>query len=230
MAALLPGSLVAAVQAAGPGYALFDADGTLWRDDVGEAFLRHTIELGWVKAPAGRDPYELYEEAIARDRATGYAYAAQLLAGLPAAQVQAEAMRFAAGWVPPRLIDSTQALVKLCKQAGLSCAVVSASQIDVVRAAVVHAGIAWDRCVGISTRLDAAGCYTDSVIAPIIYAEGKVIAAVQRQWSPIRVAAGDSIWGDLAMLSEAAVPICVAGGATPLCAEALKRGWSVLSA
>src|SRR5207249_8259681 len=71
------------------GVAAFDADGTLWREDVGEAFLRHLVSLGWVRLPDGGDPYEAYERAVDRDKRSGYVYAAQLQAGLPAGQVDA---------------------------------------------------------------------------------------------------------------------------------------------
>ena len=46
------------------GVAAFDADGTLWREDVGEAFLRHLVALGWVRLEDGRDPYQAYERAV----------------------------------------------------------------------------------------------------------------------------------------------------------------------
>ncbi len=228
MTAALPPGLAAAVRTAGAGYAVFDADGTLWSDDVGEACLRHFVHLGWVKLPGGRDPYEAYEEAVARDRATGYAYAAQLFAGLPAAQVQAEAMRFAASWVPQRLLASTQALLAACRRAGLACAVVSASQLDVVRAAVPHAGIRWDRCAGMSTTIDDAGLYTATLALPLTYGEGKVAAAKAQQFWPIALAGGDSHTGDLALLSAARVPVVVSvNGPTPLREEAVRRGWAI---
>src|SRR5438132_1254695 len=58
--------------------AVFDADGTLWRDDVGEAFLRHLVSLGWVRLPDGSDPYEAYERAVDRDKACGDAFTGDL--------------------------------------------------------------------------------------------------------------------------------------------------------
>jgi phosphoserine phosphatase len=219
----------AALAAAPLGYAVFDADGTLWRDDVGEAFLRHLVQLGWVALPGGRDPYQAYEDAVRRDKRTGYAYAAQLMAGLPAAQVQAEAARFAASWVPERLLASTQALLRACRERGHVPVVVSASQIDIVRAAVIHAGIPWDCCTGMATELDRAGRYTDRLVEPLTYAEGKVAAAVDKKWGPIAVAAGDSFTGDLALLQAASAPFVVAAqGPTPLAEEAGRRGWPVL--
>jgi phosphoserine phosphatase len=228
-AGFLPSAISDAIAAAGPGYAVFDADGTLWREDVGEAFLRHLVHLGLVSLPGRRDPYAAYEEAVARDKRTGYAYAAQLHAGLAAARVQAEAARFAAQWVPLRLIASTSLLLTACRGAGLVPVVVSASQIDIVRAAVIHAGIPWDRCAGMCTALDAAGRYTENLIEPLTYAEGKLTAAARAGWGPIRVAAGDSITGDLALLSAAAVPVVVApASGSALAEEAKKRGWGVI--
>src|SRR5437868_1165851 len=115
--------------------AVFDADGTLWRDDVGEAFLRQLVSLGWVRLPDGSDPYEAYERAVDRDKASGYAYAAQLQAGLGHEQVATEAGRFAREWVPPRLVSDTQGLRALCAEAGLRPFVVSASALPIVVAA-----------------------------------------------------------------------------------------------
>jgi len=95
MRGVIQGALAERVRAAGRdlpgGVALFDADGTLWREDVGEAFLRHLVSLGLVQLPDGSDPYEAYERAVDRDRASGYAYAAQLQAGLEVRRVEAEA-------------------------------------------------------------------------------------------------------------------------------------------
>jgi len=225
----LPAALVSAIHAAPPAFAVFDADGTLWKEDVGEAFLRHLVGLGWVALESEADPYEAYERAIAEDKRAGYAYAAQLLAGLPAAQVQAEATRFADRWVPPRLLGTTAALLKLCAEAGHTVCVVSASQIDIVRAAVIHAGVTWDRCAGMTTRVGRDGCYTTELVPPLTYGGDKVEAAQIRGWLPIAVAAGDSITGDLALLTAAAVPVVVAAsGETLLSAEAVKRGWTVL--
>src|SRR5205814_10282873 len=109
--------------------AVFDADGTLWREDVGEAFLRHLVSLGWVKLPDGGDPYEEYERRVDRDKASGYAFAAQLQAGLEQRRVAAEAERFAREWVRPRLVSDTQGLRALCVDAGLAPMVVSASAL-----------------------------------------------------------------------------------------------------
>ena len=154
---MIPADLADRVRALGremPGaLAVFDADGTLWRDDVGEAFLRHLVSLGWVRLPDGSDPYEAYERAVDRDKASGYAYAAQLQAGLPAARVAAEAEQFARGWIPSRIVSDTKGLRDLCEAAGLTPFVVSASALPIVLAAAPLAGFQRDRCRGIEVRI-----------------------------------------------------------------------------
>jgi HAD superfamily phosphoserine phosphatase-like hydrolase len=208
------------------GVAAFDADGTLWREDVGEAFLRHLIGLGWVRLPDASDPYEAYERAVDRDRRSGYAYAAQLQAGLEEAKVTAEAEHFARSWVPPRLIDAARELRAACVDAGLRLVVISASPLPIIRAAALLAG--FSECSAIEVRV-RDGRFTDEVCEPVVYAEGKLQAAARS--GPVVVACGDSLTGDLALLSAAAVPVVVAPRAgSPLATEANRRGWTVLPA
>lgn len=207
------------------GVAAFDADGTLWRDDVGEAFLRHLVAIGWVRLPDGSDPYEAYERAVERDKRTGYVYAAQLQDGLAQAEVAAEAERFARSWVPPRLVRSAAELRDLCLDAGLRPVVVSASPSPIVRAAAPLAR--FGECAGIEVRV-RGGRFTADVVEPVTYAEGKVEAA--SRLGPLVVACGDSLTGDLALLSAARVSAVVAPRAgSPLADEARRRGWWILS-
>src|SRR5438132_249784 len=142
---------------------------TSWREDVGEAFLRHLVSLGLVQLPDGSDPYEAYERAVDRDRASGYAYAAQLQAGLEVRRVEAEARRFAAAWVPPRLVGDVTRLRELSDSAGLLPMVVSASALPIVVAAAPLAGFAIDGCRGIEVIV-RDGRFTTEVLQPIAYA------------------------------------------------------------
>jgi len=223
---VIPGQLIEAVRAAASpgGVAAFDADGTLWREDVGEAFLRHLVAIGWVRLPEGRDPYAEYERAVERDKRTGYMYAAQLQAGLLEAEVAAEADRFARSWVPPRLVLAAQELRAACSAAGLRPVVVSASPLPIVRAAAPLAG--FTELAGIEVRV-REGRFTDAVLEPVTYADGKVQAA--SRFGPLVVACGDSLTGDLALLSAARIPVVVAPVAgSPLATEAHHRHWPIL--
>jgi phosphoserine phosphatase len=230
MPAVIPELLAARIRDAAKetpgGLAVFDADGTLWREDVGEAFLRHLVSLGWVQLPDGSDPYEAYERAVDRDRASGYAYAAQLQAGLLVEKVEAEARLFAASWVPGRRIASAGRLRDLCESAGLRTAVVSASALPIVIAAAPLAGFGPAQCHGIEVRT-RSGRFTAEVIQPITYAEGKIEAVRNR--GAIVVACGDSLAGDLAMLQAAQIAVVVApDSGSPLADEGRRRGWAVL--
>jgi phosphoserine phosphatase len=227
---VIPEELAGRVRALGRevqgGLAVFDADGTLWREDVGEAFLRHVIALGWVQLPDGSDPYEAYERAVDRDRASGYAYAAQLQAGLEVDRLQAEAERFATSWVPPRLVADALALREVCQAAGLVPTVVSASALPIVLAAAPLAGFTKERCRGVEVAI-RRGRFTADVVQPITYAEGKTAAVLKA--GTIALACGDSWSGDLPMMEVARVAVAVApASGSPLCAEARKRGWFVL--
>jgi len=224
---VIPQALRDAVRrAARPGgVAAFDADGTLWRDDVGEAFLRHLVAIGWIRLPDGRHPYEAYERAVERDKRAGYALAAQLQKGLLVAEVDAEAERFARAWVPSRLVRAAQELRSACADAGLRTVVVSASPLPIVRAAAPLAGIA--EHAGIEVRIEG-GRFTDDILEPITYAQGKVEAAAR--FGPLIVACGDSLAGDLPLLSAAQIAAVVAPSyGSPLSTEASLRHWYVLN-
>ena len=233
MPVVLPAELVARVReaaAAMPGAtAAFDADGTLWREDIGEAFLKHLVAIGWVHMSDGSDPYHRYEERCALDRATGFAFAAQLQEGLSRAALEEEGAHLAAQFVPTRLIDSSQALVALCRAVGLAPVIVSASPIEIVRAAAPLAGFSVAQCLGMTVREDQTGRLTAELDGPITYATGKVETLARRGLVPIALACGDSHTGDLAMLSSARVAVCVAPpGGSALAAESAARGWTIL--
>jgi len=225
----LPRALVEAVHACERGgIAAFDADGTLWREDIGEAFLRHLVSLGWVRLPDGGDPYEEYERRVDEDKRGGYLFAAQLQAGLRVAEVQAEADRFAGEWVPPRLIAEVTELRALCAEQGLTSVVVSASPLAIVLAGAKVLQIPADRCAGIEVRV-VDGRFTDEPVEPVTYAEGKVLALPVRGWKTPAIACGDSAQGDKALLESAKIGVVVAAsGDSALARLAPQHGWFVL--
>jgi phosphoserine phosphatase len=106
----------------------------------------------------------------------------------------------------------------------LRLVVVSASPLPIVRAAAPLAG--FSECIGVEVRV-RDGRFTDEVVEPVVYAEGKVEAVAR--FGPVVVACGDSLTGDLALLSAAKVAVAVAPrGGSPLATEARRRSWFVL--
>ena len=225
----LPAALVEAVRGCEPGgIAAFDADGTLWREDVGEAFLRHLVSIGWVKLPDGSDPYAEYERRVDQDRRSGYVFAAQLQAGLAVADVRSEADRFAERWVPSRLISQVNELRSLCQRQRLRTVVISASPLPIVLAAAKVLQIPASDCAGIEVEV-VEGRFSAKAIEPVTYAAGKVAVLGARGWSLPAVACGDSAQGDAALLSSARIGVVVAPrSGSPLSAMAPERGWFVV--
>jgi hypothetical protein len=77
-AAFAEGERLEAVLAAPGCLWVTDADGTLWSDDIGEGFLKALIAEGALVSPEARgDVWAAYEERVRRDKASGYAWAAQ---------------------------------------------------------------------------------------------------------------------------------------------------------
>jgi phosphoserine phosphatase len=104
--------------------------------------------------------------------------------------------------------------------------VVSASPLPIVRAAAPLAG--FSDFAGIAVRV-RDGRFTAEVLEPVTYAGGKVEAA--NRFGPLVVACGDSLGGDLPLLSAAHVAVVVAPSTgSPLATEANRRGWCVLEA
>jgi len=76
-------------------HAVFDADGTLWHDDVGEAFFKNQIQNK--TAPGIRDvsdPWNEYKKMITSDPVRAYGWLAQINAGLTDQALRDEAADF----------------------------------------------------------------------------------------------------------------------------------------
>src|ERR1043165_7435365 len=108
----------------------FDADGTLWRGDVGEDLLRELIAGDRLPRFQGRrDLYEEYEAQVARDPATGYAFAAEGMEGWEDAGLRAYCRDFFERVMARELFPFTGPLVRALVAAGCEVWVVSASSV-----------------------------------------------------------------------------------------------------
>jgi phosphoserine phosphatase len=179
-----------------------DADGTLWSDDIGEGFLKHLVAEGALVSPDARgDVWAEYEARVRADKGAGYAWAVQVMAGLPEAEVQRRAEAFAREFVPANLYAGMRALVEAAKARGCEPWIVSASNEWVVRAAAPLVGIAPEHAVGIRVAV-AEGRLTSTVVPPITYKNGKIVAIEQRIGRRPSLVSGDSS-GDVEMLDWA---------------------------
>ena len=207
--------------------ATFDGDNTLWDGDIGEAFLRWLIAAGHLQAVAGvEDLWEEYERKVAVDRVTGYAWAVQVMAGLPETALRAWAAHFCYAWVNWR--TGMRAVVDLLHASEVEVWLVSASGKLVVREAAPYMGIPTKRVLGMDVEIED-GLLTDRMKTPLTACAGKV-EAIDKALGLRPVAAfGDSL-GDLEMLESAQRAFVVGQRARTnegFIALAKDRGWPI---
>ncbi len=208
--------------------ACFDADGTLWAEDIGEGMLRWLAAGGLL--PRVRVPWtrvwDEYEARVREDRCAGYAWAVAAMEGLREEDVVRWSRQFAAAW--PNYRPAMVGLLRGLCEAGAEVAIVTATNHWLVEAAAERMGLASVRVLGIETRVEG-GILTGEVVRPVTCRAGKVEAIRLRLGRMPDLAVGDSV-GDLEML-EAAARAVVVGRRDQRRAEmvglARERGWSV---
>lgn len=207
--------------------ACFDADGTLWSEDIGEAFLRWMIASGRIeKKPGALEIYQEYEQRVHQDRALGYAWAVQIMAGHREQDLLTWSSWLAHAW--PNYRPAMRGLVQGLEEAGIEVWIVSASNRWTIRAAAPFMGFNPDRTMGISVEVENE-LLTERITRPIVCMEGKVQAIRARLGTDPLLAFGDSL-GDLAMLEHSSFPMVVGRkdqkGAS-LLGIAKERSWAV---
>lgn len=180
--------------------AAFDADGTLWDRDLGEAFMRWLIaRRKLLNVDYGIDLYEDYERRVDEDRTAAYASAVQMMGGLSIDDVKAWSAALSYAW--PNYRPRMNALVAGLKEEGFECWIVSASNHWTIGEAARFAGFAPDMVYGIRTEVDN-GVITDRLVHPVTCNQGKVDTILQLIGVTPVFAFGDSL-GDYEMLCHA---------------------------
>jgi phosphatidylglycerophosphatase C len=206
-----------------------DADGTLYRGDVGEAMfetalrerllrpealdalaaeaLRYGVDPSGDPSALGAKLYDAWraghypdEPAFAMMTWTYAGYAPEELADL-ARRVLDEFD------IATRARPEMMAVLEWGRERALPLYVVSASPIAVVLEATDRLGLGGDRVVAMEPAL-AGGRLAPRLATPATYAEGKLARLRQRTAAPVLAAFGDSYY-DRALLEAAAVPVAV---------------------
>lgn len=216
------GELLALARAGG-GTAAFDADGTLWADDIGEAFLRELEGQGRVPAGAWAE----YERLVAFDPAAAYGHSVEVMAGLRDAEVTALAAAFYDAHFAPRLFPEVHGLLRTLLSGGIRVCIVSASCRWLVEAAGRALGVPLVAAVDVELE---DGRLSSRLIRPLPEGEGKVHWAHELLGAPPALAVGNGEI-DLPMLRSAAhrVVICPAEGGSFLEGMGRQEGWPVWS-
>jgi phosphoserine phosphatase len=210
-------------------HAVFDADGTLWDGNVGEAFMYVLAAEGVLPATTGDEYARLFEKSY--DLA--YAFATRCLAGHPEAWVQERSRAFFASAWSSRIFPEMRALLEHLALRGVLSWVASASNRWIIQAGAAELEVPAERVIGMSLEVDG-GILSDRLVRPLVNGAGKAEALRQRLPQLPALAGGNSV-NDLAMLRLAttdALVVSPEAGPDPrtgedLRAEAVARGWMI---
>ena len=215
--------------------AVFDADGTLWADDLGETHLRVLDEGGLVAASPGYDSLLVeYEARCAANVDDAYAWGARILAGMDEEVVRESAKET---WARHKglLLAPMVGIVRGLIDAGVDVAVVSASNRWIIEAAVADLGVGHDRVVAVDLEREG-GALTNRVLQPMPNGAGKVGAIDALLGQRPVLAFGNSIH-DVPMLAYADLGVFVLAThpGQPVLSESLEvirvqHGWHYLAA
>lgn len=203
---------------------VFDADGTLWRGDVGEDFLRHAIHTGLLAAS-----YQTYERLLGQSAPRAYAYAVEVLREQPEAPLAQACAAFFSERFAGRIFGFVRPLLARLNQAGCPVWICSASPRWSVVPGALALGIPESQVIGVSCPV-IEGRLTGEVEQPVPVGPGKVTWLERRQLTPaLAVGNGDF---DLDMLAFArhALVVSPPDSRNQLVAEASVRGWPILTA
>jgi phosphoserine phosphatase len=231
---MLPGPVQAVVDdllrdATPPRPVVFDADGTLWRGDVGEDLLR-LLGQRRLLGPHSDGVYARYEQILERDHAAAYAFAVEVMAGLDEAELQRLCGDFFAERYSGRIFRFVRPLLKSLTDAGLTPWICSASPRWAVLPGAGALGIDPGHVIGVSCDVET-GRLTGRVTTPVPCGPGKV-TWLHRHGVHAALALGNGDL-DVDMLLDAKRAIVVAPHGGPdnhLVAEARARGWPILRA
>ncbi len=221
------GRIVDELCARGSGLAAFDADGVLWREDCGNAFLLWQMEnhrLRPNQRQRARQGWESYERGAMNDLELAI-LCASVLGGLAEDQVEADATAFFDAHIFRTIIPEVQAWARRLQAAGVEVWVVSGSHRWLIAAGARALGISDQRLlpVGVAVR---GGVCTGEVPEPVTYAEGKAVAIRQRLGRQPDLALGNT-FADRHMMELARQAIAVEPDAE-LEALARQRNWPVV--
>jgi len=161
----------------GRAVAAFDADGTLWNTDMGEAFFDYQIQHKLVPLP--KDPWGHYNHLKdSVSHTVAYLWLAQILKDVPLTQVREWAQSsFSAKPVP--VFDEVWKILEKLKQLQVEVYIVTASITWAVEPGARHLGLAADHVIGIETEV-SNGIVTERPKGVITYREGKSQALLAR--------------------------------------------------
>lgn len=158
--------------------AAFDADGTLWDTDLGEAYFNYKIDNRLVKFP--EDPWNYYVELKKNPAGPGEAYLwlAQVLSGQMLEQARAWADDAVIANHPTPIFPEQKRLIEFLLSKGVHVMIVTASVKWAVEPGARLLGLTNENVIGIETFVEN-GRLTDKLKGTITHRQGKADAILK---------------------------------------------------
>ena len=183
----------------GPHYAAFDADGTLWGEDLSEQLFQYQIDNCQLSTLEDKDPWDYYLTTKAEDPVKAYLWLAQINAGQPLSKVRVWA-RQASEKKETHIFESQKKWITWLKEKNIEVFIVTASIQWAVEFMAHQVGVNPDHVLGIKTQVDNKGLVTDKQEGPITWREGKALAFLNHTRGVPPVFACGNTYGDISLL------------------------------
>ncbi|MFT3837666.1 MAG: HAD family hydrolase [Myxococcaceae bacterium] len=207
--------------------AAFDADGTLWRSDVGEELLRHLAAHRLLPHHARDGVYEEYERILERDPQAAYVRAVEYMEGLEETTLYQLCHELFERRFLGRLFPFAQPLLAALKEKQVEVVLVSASPRWIVEAGARVFGVPKENVIAFDAPVES-GRISLPVREPLPVGEGKVAALKARGLTPdLGVGNGELDEPMLAYSKRALVIAPYDDPGNGLVQAARKRGWPV---
>ncbi len=186
--------------------AVFDADGTLWRGDIGEEFFQFQIEKKWNKPNCTWEKY--WNEVKSGDKLKAYGWLAQWNAGMLEDDLREQIQVFLRERFNHAVFEPMRTLTHSLVNAGFEIWVVSASPIWNVQEATRGFGIQQDHIIGVSAIV-AEGVLTEQLVTPLPYRDGKAKQIASRIGVAPLFAAGNTYWDKEMLETATEMALCI---------------------
>jgi len=185
----------------GPRIAAFDADGTLWDTDIGEAFFDYQIHNCHLpNMPA--DPWAHYHMLKEIEPTRAYVWLAQINSGQTLHQVRDWAKQSVQRLSPVPVFESQKKVMQLLRALDFEIYVVTASIKWAVEPAAELFGIDFDHVLGITTEV-SNGLVTSTPVHPITWRQGKADGLLKATGGVRPLFCSGNTFGDIALLELA---------------------------
>lgn len=215
--------------------AAFDADGTLWSNDLGELYFEYLVSNNYLK-DLPENPFEhyLYLKNEVKPE-TAYLWLAQVCKGVPQSKMREWSAICAKDAVGNTIFEGQKELVNYLQEKGVQVYVVTASIKWAVEGGAALLNIPKDNVIGVTVKIDDNDRLTDIQDGPVTFQKGKVTALLEKTNNKVPFFAAGNTMGDLHLINSAShVKVCVNSAPkesklfdteAELLAMASKEGW-----